>query len=149
MKTILYTILLVGILGLSVFSQTGKPKTEALPAGIADWSGEYSDKLLNNPVIKTRLKKLLGSTNYASFMESFETLTPISKYDDILFASGCLIHACGHLESAIAIDVKNNIIHAAIFNDENPTSYFNERGSKTPKPIVDWAKNLDENKTNK
>lgn len=149
MKQIIYIIIFTSILGISAIAQTAKSKANTLPAGIAVWSGEYSDKLLNNAVIKTRLKRLMGSTNYASFMESFETLTPISKYDDILFASGCLIHACTHLESAIAIDLKNNTIHAAIFNDENPTSYFNERGSKTPKPIVDWAKNLDENKTNK
>ena len=141
--------MIIAALSASALSQAAQPKTTALPAGIIDWSGEDSDKLLNNDVIKTRLKKLLRSAGYASFMESFETLTPISKYDDFLFASGCLIHACTHLESAIAIDVKNNIIHAAIFNDENPTSYFNERGSKTPRSIVDWAKNLDDIKTNK
>ena len=149
MKTILYTIILVGILSLTVFGQTSKPKTAPLPAGIATWSGEYSEKLLNNAVIKSRLKRLMGSTNYASFMESFETLTPITKDGDFLFAGGCLIHACTHLESAIAINVKANTIHAAIFNDEKTTLYFDERGSKTPKPIANWAANLDTIKTNK
>ena len=64
------------------------------------------------------------------------------KDGDVLFASGCLIHACTHLESSIAIDLKNNTIHAAIFNDEKPTRFFNERGTKSPKAIIDWAKNL-------
>ncbi len=141
--------MIIAALSASALSQAAQRKTTALPAGIIDWSGEDSDKLLNNDVIKTRLKKLLRSAGYASFMESFETLTPITMEGDVLFASGCLIHACTHLESAIAIDVKANTIHAAIFNDERETLYFNERGSKTPRSIVDWAKNLDDIKTNK
>lgn len=149
MKTIVYIIILTSILGISAIAQTAKSKATTLPADIADWSGEDSDKLMNNDVIKSRLKKLLRSAGYASFMGSFETLTPITMEGDVLFASGCLIHACTHLESAIAIDVKANTIHAAIFNDERETLYFNERGSKTPRSIVDWAKNLDDIKTNK
>ncbi len=137
------------ILGISAFAQTAKSKVTALPVGIAGWSGEYSDKLLTNAVIKTRLKKLLGSTNYTAFMESFETLTPITKDGDVLFASGCLIHACTHLESAIAIDVKNNTIHASIFDEEKPTLFFNERGRKAPASIAAWAKNLEDMKASK
>ncbi len=149
MKPIIYAIVFIGILSVSLSAQNVKSKAVALPAGIAGWSGEYSDKLLNDPVIKTRLKKLLGSKNYESFIESFETLTPIVKDGNILFASGCLIHACTHLESAIAINVRSNTIYAAIFNDEKPTRFFNERGSKPPKPIVAWAKNLNAIKVNK
>lgn len=149
MKPIVYSILIIAILSISAFGQTAKPKTTALPAGIAGWSGEYSDKLLKNSVIKARLKKLLGAKSYAEFMDSFETLTPITDDGDVLFASGCLVHACTQLESAIAIDVKNNAIHAAIFNSEKPTRYFNERGRKTPLPIVNWASKLEELKVNK
>ncbi len=149
MKSIFCALIIIAALSSSAFSQATKPKATALPAGLAGWSGEYSDKLLKNAVIKARLKKLLGATNYTAFLESFETLTPISKTGDFLFASGCLIHACTHLESAIAIDVNNNTIHAAIFNEERPTRYFNERSSKTPKPIVNWAANIDTVKTNK
>ncbi len=149
MKLILYTTLVAGILSISVFSQSSKPTATALPAGIATWGGEYSDKLLNNSIIEARLKKLMGSKNYSEFIESFETLTPISKDGDILFASGCLIHACTQLESAIAVNFKDNTVHAAIFDTEKPTRYFNERGSKTPKAIVDWATSLDNIKTNK
>jgi len=149
MKLIIYTTIIVGILSISAFGQTARPKSSALPAGIAGWSGEYSDKLLKNAVIKARLKKLMGAKAYAEFMDSFETLTPISKDGDVLFGSGCLVHACTQLESAIAIDVKNNTVHAAIFNTVKPTRFFNERGSKTPQPIADWAKNLEELKSDK
>jgi hypothetical protein len=136
-------LLLICVLGLPAFAQTTKP----LPAGIAGWAGQDSDKLLKDPVIKSRLTKLLGKTNYADFMTSFETQTPIEKNGSTLFASGCLIHACTHLESAIAIDTKANTIHAAIFNDEKKTRYFNERRSKTPASIDAWANHLNDLKS--
>ncbi len=82
-------------------------------------------------------------------MESFETFTAITKNGNVLFASGCLIHACTHLESAVAIDLGNNTIHAAIYNDEKTTRFFNERGRKSPKPLAAWAKNLNNLKGNK
>jgi hypothetical protein len=144
---VLAIILTTAVFGIAVPAQTAKPKAAALPTGIAGWSGEDSDKLLKDAVIKTRLKKMLGAKNYVSFMDSFETLTPITKDGDVLFASGCLIHACTHLESAIAVNLKNNTIHAAIYNEEKPTRYFNERGGKTPAPIAAWAKRLRELKT--
>ncbi len=144
MKKIIYCLLITALLGVAVFAQTPKQTTRRLPAGISGWSGEDSDRLLNDPIIKMRLKTLLGKKNYTSFMETFETITPIEKDGNVLFASGCLIHACTHLESAIAIDLKNNTVHAAIFRDEKPTRFFNERGRKTPGPILAWAKRLSE-----
>ncbi len=142
MKPIFLLLLVLAILGTSLFAQNAKSSAVSLPAGIATWSGEDSDKLLNDPVIKLRLESLLGKTNYASFMENFETLTPIAKDGNILFSSGCMIHACTHLESAIAIDLNVNTIHAAIFDEAKTTRYFNERGSKTPRAIKDWAARL-------
>jgi len=143
MKQILFSILITAILGISVFAQIVKPKTPALPAGIAEWNGEDSDKILGNAVIKNRLKKLLGKKNYASFLESFETLTPIEKKGDIIFSSGCLIHACTQLESAVAIDLINKTIHAGIFRRNEITKYFNENGRKTPKAVKSWADRLE------
>jgi len=149
MKQVVLLFLITAIFAFSVFAQNIKPKTPALPAGIADWKGEDSSNILDNAVIKARLKKLLGKKNYASFLESFETLNPIEKNGDILFSSGCLIHACGHLESAIAVDLVNNTIHAAIYNEEKKTRYFNEKGSKTPESIINWANRLSSLKDNK
>ena len=148
MKRIIYLLLITVALSVSVFAQTAKKKVAALPTSVANLSGESSDKLLNEPVIKLRLQKLLGKKSFASFMESFETLTPITKDGNFLFASGCLIHACTHLESSIAINLKNNTIHAAIFNDDKPTRFFNERSKKSPKPIVAWANKLNDLKGN-
>lgn len=122
-------------------AQTAKTRRPILPPGIAAAAGQDSDSLLRNPAIQTRIKRLLGN-QYDSFMESFETLNPVTREGHFLFSSGCLIHACTHLESAIAIDLTNKTIHAAIFRQTERTRYFNEGGRATPKAIRDWANNL-------
>ncbi len=142
MKPIIFLFLITALFGVSAFAQNIKPKVPALPADIFNWNDENSDKILHNAVIKTRLKKLLGKKNYASFLESFETLAPIEKNGKILFSSGCLIHACQHLESAIAVDLVNKTIHAAIYREDKQTKYFNEKAGKTPKSITNWANRL-------
>lgn len=114
------------------------------PADIADWGGQDSDKILENPAIKMRLKKLLGDEDFVSFSDHFETKTPTEKTRNFLFASGCMIRACTRLESAVAIDLANKTIHAAIYNEIEETKYFNEKNSKTPEPIIKWAKRLEE-----
>lgn len=129
------------------YSQTQNTENAELPAGIAEWEGEGSDKLLSHPVINRRLRKLLGEKNYESFLESFETLNPIKKTGNIIFGSGCMIRACGHLESVIAVDLENKTIHAAIFNEIEKTKYFNEKDSETPEAIINWATRLENLKT--
>ena len=142
-KILLCLSVLLIFAAAAALAQNVKPKTSALPAGIAEWNGESSDKILENAVIKTRLKKLLGKKNYAAFLESFETLTPIEKNGAILFSSGCLIHACTQLESAVAIDLINKTIHAGIFRRNERTKYFNEKGRKSPNPLRNWADRLE------
>ncbi|MDT5062668.1 MAG: hypothetical protein QOH63_3127 [Acidobacteriota bacterium] len=136
------SLLLVTLVScFSVTAQRAKTSRPALPSGIAAAVGQDSDNLLKNPSIKARMKKLLGN-KYDSFMESFETLNPITREGHFLFSSGCLIHACTHLESAIAVNLTNNTIHAAIFRQDEKIKYFNEGGKATPEVIRDWAKNL-------
>ena len=125
----------------SVAGQTAKTGRPAWPSDIAAAVGRDSDSLLKNPALQTRMKKLLGH-KYDSFMESFETLNPVKQDGNLLFSSGCLIHACTHLESAIAVDLVNGTLHAAIFRRDEQTSYFNEGGRATPKVIRDWANHL-------
>jgi hypothetical protein len=126
---------------LSATAQTSQPMRPALPSEIAATEGHDSDSLLKNAAIQDRMKKLLRS-KYAAFMQSFETLNPIRKEGNFLFSSGCLIHACTHLESAIAVDLVNQTVHAAIFRQDEKTQYFNEVGTATPAVIKDWADNL-------
>lgn len=70
MRPLIYLLLLAGVLGISASAQIGEPDPVALPANIAEWGGEDSDKILHDPTIKTRLIKLMGERNYESFMES-------------------------------------------------------------------------------
>ncbi len=144
MRSIIYLFLFAVIFGVSVFAQKTKTKTSKLPTDISEWVGKDSDKILENEVIKVRLKKLLGETDYASFTEYFESSKPIEKDGNFLFSSGCMIHACTHLESAVAVDLESKTIHAAIYNEVAETKYFNEKDSKTPEPIIKWAKRLNE-----
>src|ERR1044072_5599641 len=102
MKRTASLLLMTIILCFSATAQTTKTRRLALPSNITATAGQDSDSLLKNPAIKARLKNLLGK-KYDSFMESFETLTPVTKEGHYLFSSGCLIHACTHLESAIAV----------------------------------------------
>ena len=124
-----------------VWSLSAQTSTK-LPVNIANWKGQDSDKILKNATVKSRLKKLLGKKNYADFLESWETLNPISKKGNFLFSSGCLIHACGHAESAIAIDLGTKTIHVGIFREGERTRFFNEKRRSTPKVISSWARRL-------
>lgn len=141
MKRTASLLLVILVSSLSATAQTTKNRRPALPSGIAAAAGQDSDSLLKNPVIKARMKRLLGN-KYDSFMESFETLNPVTREGNVLFSSGCLIHACTHLESAIAVNLTGNTIHAAIFRQDEKTRFFNESGQATPEVIRKWANNL-------
>jgi len=141
MKRTTSLLLITLVSCFSATAQTAKTRRPALPSDIAAMAGQDSDSLLKNPVIRVRMKTLLGK-KYDSFLESFETLNPVTKEGNYLFSSGCLIHACTHLESAIAVDLVNRTVHAAIFRQDEKTRYFNEGGKATPEVIRDWANNL-------
>ena len=139
-KLLIILFILVCVFGAN--AQTSKSKRLALPANLAKMKDADSAKLLDNPIIKTRLKRLLGKKSYADFMESWETINPIEKKGNFLFSSGCLIHACGHIESAIAIDLVKKTIHAGIFQQGIKSKLYNEDNQPTPKVLMDWFKNL-------
>jgi hypothetical protein len=136
------SLLLVALVScFSATAQRAKTPRPVLPSDISALAGQDSATLLKHPAIQTRMKKLLGE-KYGSFMESFETLNPVTRKGNYLFSSGCLIHACTHLESAIAVDLVNRNVHAAIFRQDEKTRYFNEGGKATPGVIRGWADNL-------
>jgi hypothetical protein len=138
----LVSILFVICCAAGVWAQTAKSQRPALPADVSQWNGRMSDIILQNPVVVNRLNRLLGKKNYADFMESWETVNPVVKNGKYLFSSGCLIHACGHLESAIAIDPVNQTLHVAIFREREKTRFFNERKRQTPPVLKNWATRL-------
>ncbi len=130
-------------LALCVFANAQpKVKTKSSATGnLSKSEGQYPFELFKNKTVKARMKKLLGK-NYSNFFDSFETQSPFTKKGNFLFSNGCLIHACGHLESAIAIDLANNTIHLGIFRQDEASKTFNEKNRKTPKVLTAWLKNL-------
>jgi hypothetical protein len=137
------SLIILVTLAFCVFAN-GQTKTKPKSSGVVDLSknaGQYPFDLFKNKTVKARMKKLLGK-NYANFFDSFETQSPFKKKGNVLFSSGCLIHACGHLESAIAIDLATNTIHLGIFRQDEAAKTFNENKRKTPKVLTDWFKNL-------
>lgn len=143
MKRAALILLVTLVSSLAATAQAAKTRRPALPSDIAAAAGQDSDSLLKNPVIKARMSRLMGK-QYASFMESFETINPVTKRGNFLFSSGCLIHACTHVESAIAIDLTERTIHAAIFRQGEKTRYFDEGGRAAPRVLRDWANHLSE-----
>lgn len=143
MKIAISLLSVVFVSCLTASGQTAKTRRVALPPDIAAAVGQDSDSLLESPSIKARIKTLLGN-KYESFLESFETLNPVTKEGNYLFSSGCLIHACTHLESAVALDLVDETVHAAIFRQGEKIRYFNEGGRATPRVIRDWANHLRE-----
>ncbi|HWT01375.1 MAG TPA: hypothetical protein VN256_14090 [Pyrinomonadaceae bacterium] len=141
MRKPMLALLVALVACLPAAAQAARNRRPALPPDIVAAAGQDSDSLLKKPAIEARLRKLLGN-KYASFMESFETLSPVTRQGDFLFSSGCLIHACTHLESAVAVDLVNRTIHAAIFRRGEKTRYFNEGCRATPRAIRNWAGNL-------
>lgn len=143
MNRVFLLSLIIAAISFSAMAQTAnKSKVAALPINILKMNGKDSLDLLNNPTIKARLRNLLGKKNYADFLESWETSNPVVKKGNFLFSSGCLIHACGHIESAIAVDLVNKSIHVGIFREQEKTRFFNESGRKTPAVIKNWASRL-------
>jgi hypothetical protein len=141
MKRTAFLLLVTLVSCFSATAQTAKTTRPALPSDISAMVGQDSASLLKHPAIQTRMKTLLGN-KYGSFMESFETLNPVKRKGNYLFSSGCLIHACTHLESAIAVDLVNRRIHAGIFRQDEKTRFFNEDRKTTPRVIRGWANNL-------
>jgi hypothetical protein len=141
MKRISFCFLMVLMCSLGFTAQTKTPNHK-FPAEISKITAADSQELLENPAIKMRLKKLLGTKNYEAFTSSFETVSPVEKKGAFLFSSGCIIHGCSNAESAIAVDLTNNTIHAAIYDRTKPTKFFNENRRKTPKVIRGWANRL-------
>lgn len=143
MKRISFCFLIILISSLPLAAQTkDKHGNNKLPAAISKMTGADSLELLNNPAIKRRLKRLLGKKNYESFLESFETVTPVKKNGTVLFASGCLIRACRQLESAIAINLASQTVHASFYRRGEKTKFFNENGRATPRVVKNWANRL-------
>lgn len=81
------------------------------------YAGQYAGDLFKNEAgLRERLKSLLGQ-NYKLFMERWDVTAPIEDDGRVLFAEGCMAHACTSEESLLAIDTSGGIISCAVLSD--------------------------------
>jgi hypothetical protein len=141
MKKVFILVILSIIATSVVMSQTG-PKRPALPNNLAKYVDEYPVELMKVTSVKRRLRTLLGK-RYSDFEHAISVQSPIKRQGDILFASGCLAHACTINEAAFVIDLKNKRIHAVIYEKDSPAQFFNEDKAPTPQILLDWIKEFE------
>lgn len=108
-------------------------------------AGQYpfDAKLVEKGALKGRLEKLLGG-RMTELTGCLQTSPPIEIKGDILFAEGCMAHACSINEAAVCVDLKQGSVHACILNDGTVTC-FSESGTTKPQALIDWEKSKDEN----
>jgi hypothetical protein len=120
-----------------------QPKKEA---GNLDYLKKYAGKfphdvkLLDNPALAKRLKKLLGP-RFAFVKKTWAVETPMQMKDNVFSASGCQTHNCGDTNFIIAVDFSKNVLYAGI-RQETKVKLYAEDGS-TNKEITDWANSWD------
>jgi len=96
-------------------------------------NGKYPNeiKLLENPVLTQRLKKLLGN-RYNFLKETWAVESPIEVKDNIFSAFGCQAHNCGSTNFIIIIDFSKNVIYSGVRENDIVKTY-SEDGSNTRK----------------
>jgi hypothetical protein len=141
MKKLFVLLSLMLILSVSATAQTAA-KRPALPSDLTRYIDEYPVTLMKVASVKSRLKTLLGR-RYSDFVISIQVQAPMTKVGDFLLASGCMPHVCTINEAAFAIDLKIKRIHAAIYEKDRPTKYFNEDKAPTPQVLLDWVGELE------
>lgn len=99
------------------------------------YAGQYAPDMFEKEAgLKERLRNLLGA-NYQLFMERWDVTAPIEEQGAILFAEGCMAHACGSEESLLAIDTSKGVISCAILSDSSLGGQFktySEGGGSPP-----------------
>jgi hypothetical protein len=137
------SLLSIVVMAISTGVATGQPaRRPALPRNLIQYVGEYPVELMKVRSVKIRLKNLLGKSYY-DFDTSISVQHLMTKEGDLLFATGCMAHACTINEAAFAIDLKHKRIHAVIFEKDAAPRFFNEDRAPTPQILLDWVKELD------
>lgn len=108
-------------------------------------NGQYpiEVKFLDNPLIKNRIEKLLGS-DYSNFRKYWNVETPIVVEDNVLSTTGCEEHNCGGNQYILQIDLKNNNIN--IYHFSSKVQAYKENGDIVLPPGI--AKDFEIMKSN-
>lgn len=97
----------------------------------------YEIKLFDNPILKNRLKKMLGS-QYDFMQIIWEVETPIEITNGLFYAWGMQAHSGGDPSAVLMADINKNILYVGIRKDEQ-VKIYTEDGSKAPQRLQDWA----------
>jgi hypothetical protein len=103
------------------------------------FSGKYPNevKLLDNTVLKKRLKKLLGP-QYDYLKSIWEVETAIEVEYGLFYAWGMKAHSGGDPGAVIMADIVTNVLYVGIRKDQNEKIY-SEDDSEIPQRLKDWA----------
>ena len=97
----------------------------------------YEVKLLDNPILKKRLKKMLGS-QYDFMKGNWQVETPIEITNGLFYAWGMQSHSGGDPSAVIMADISKNVLYVGIRKDSQEKIY-SEDGSNAPRRLQDWA----------
>lgn len=108
-------------------------------AFLKKYNGKYPNdvKLLENPIIKKRLIKLIGK-QYDYLKEIWEVETPIEIKDGYFYTSAMQTQSGGDPGAVIMADFKKNVLFVGIRKYQNVRVYSEDR-SKAPKRMLDWS----------
>lgn len=95
-------------------------------------------KLLDNTVVKQRLKKLLGN-RFTFLMETWAVESPIELQNNIFTAWACEQHNCGATNFIIVIDLLKNVIYVGI-REAGHVETYSEAAVPSPKQLQKWLK---------
>ena len=97
----------------------------------------YEVKLLDNPILKKRLKRMLGSQY--NFMKSiWQVEIPITVKDGFFYVWAMQAHSGGDPSADLMADIENNVLYVIIKKDGHKKLY-SEDGSNLPEPLQEWA----------
>jgi len=122
----------------------GKSKRPPLSKTIVNFDEgkyPYPMDLLKVPVVKKRLRTLLGK-KYDGFMEAIRVQQePLEKKGDFIVGSGCADGLCTIYEAVFVIDAANNSIHCGIFHSGEKPKYrfYSETPKAMPAVLQSWT----------
>ena len=97
----------------------------------------YEVKLLENSIIKKRLKNLIGD-RFLFLKKTWAVETPMEIINNIFVASACEAHNCNMTNFIIAVNMTENIMYVGI-REEGKIKTYTEDGSKFPEQIQEWS----------
>jgi len=105
---------------------------------LIDYKGKYpyNVKLLENPALIKRMKKLLRESRFNFLKETWAVESPIEIENNIFTAEACEQHNCGATDFIIVYDFESDLLYIGI-KEEYITRIYSESG-ETCQQIIDW-----------